>query len=114
MVEDDARGSRIGAPPWAARPDDLLRTDLCPDCLAPLGALVCARCGLDVRAPQAADVLEASHRVVDAIAEREGLLEGMRLWSAEAGRTRARGRWERAIPPVETHGSGPRRADPRV
>ncbi|MBF4629875.1 hypothetical protein ITJ42_01440 [Clavibacter michiganensis subsp. phaseoli] len=89
MVEDDARGSRIGAPPWAARPDDLLRTDLCPDCLAPLGALVCARCGLDVRAPQAADVLEASHRVVDAIAEREGLLEGMRLWSAEAGRTRA-------------------------
>ncbi|RIJ57424.1 hypothetical protein DZF99_03325, partial [Clavibacter phaseoli] len=89
MGEDDARGSRIGAPPWAARPDDLLRTDLCPACLAPLGALVCARCGLDVRAPQAADVLEASHRVVDAIAEREGLLDAMRLWSAEAGRTRA-------------------------
>jgi hypothetical protein len=82
MVDDDARGSRIAAPPWAARADALLRTDLCPACLSPLGALVCARCGLDVRAPQAADVLEASHRVVDAIAERERLLEGMRRWGA--------------------------------
>jgi hypothetical protein len=82
MVDDNARGSRIAAPPWAARADALLRTDLCPACLSPLGALVCARCGLDVRAPQAADVLEASHRVVDAIAERERLLEGMRRWGA--------------------------------
>ncbi len=68
MVEDDARGSRFPAQPWVASPDDLLRTDLCPACLAPLGALVCGRCGLDVRAPGAAAVLEASHRVVEAIA----------------------------------------------
>ncbi|WP_440697114.1 SCO7613 C-terminal domain-containing membrane protein [Clavibacter nebraskensis] len=84
MVEDDARGSRLGAQPWAARPDALLRTDLCPDCLAELDALVCGRCGLDVRAPAAADVLDASRRVVESIAERERLLASMRRWSAAA------------------------------
>ncbi|WP_445445152.1 SCO7613 C-terminal domain-containing membrane protein [Clavibacter sp. km3a] len=84
MVEDDARGSRIGDRPWPARPDDLLRTDLCPACFAPLGALVCGRCGLDVRAPEAAAVLEASHRVVDAVAERERLVDAMRRWSRAA------------------------------
>ncbi|PPF56679.1 hypothetical protein C5C13_10640 [Clavibacter michiganensis] len=88
MVEDDSRGSRIPAQPWAASPDDLLRTDLCPGCLAPLGALVCGRCGLDVRAPGAAAVLEASHRVVEAIAERERLVDAMRRWSEEAVRRR--------------------------
>ncbi|MBM7410639.1 hypothetical protein JOE38_000462 [Clavibacter michiganensis] len=81
MVEDDARASWIRAQPWAARPHDLLRTELCPACFAPLGALVCGRCGLDVRAPDAAAVLDASRRVVDAIAEREHLLEAMRRWS---------------------------------
>ncbi len=88
MVEDDARGSRFPAQPWVASPDDLLRTDLCPACLAPLGALVCGRCGLDVRAPGAAAVLEASHRVVEAIAERERLVGAMRRWSQEAVRRR--------------------------
>ncbi|RIJ58582.1 hypothetical protein DZG02_13485, partial [Clavibacter lycopersici] len=88
MVEDDARGPRIGAQPWAARPEDLLRTDLCPACSAPLGALLCGRCGLDVRAPEAAAVLEASRRIVDSIAERERLLEAMRRWSDAAARDR--------------------------
>lgn len=113
MVEDDARGSWTAAPPWAARPDELLRTDLCPACLAPLGALVCARCGLDVRAPQAADVLEASHRVVDAIAEREGLLEAMRLWSAEAERTRA-GQIAASAPVVAREPSARERSAPAL
>ncbi|WP_081001860.1 hypothetical protein [Clavibacter capsici] len=89
MVEDDARGSRIGAQPWAGRPDDLLRTDLCPSCLAVLDALVCGRCGLDVRAPDAADVLDASRRVVEAIAERERLLASMRMWSTAAAEEHA-------------------------
>ncbi|WP_043672267.1 SCO7613 C-terminal domain-containing membrane protein [Clavibacter michiganensis] len=84
MVEDDARGPRIGAQPWAARPADLLRTDLCPDCLAVLDALVCGRCGLDVRAPDAAAVLDASRRVVEAVTERERLLASMRRWSTAA------------------------------
>ncbi|MBF4620052.1 SCO7613 C-terminal domain-containing membrane protein [Clavibacter sp. VKM Ac-2542] len=88
MVEDDARGSRIPAQAWAASADDLVRTDLCPGCLAPLGALVCGSCGLDVRAPGAAAVLEASHRVVEAIAERERLVDAMRRWSEEAVRRR--------------------------
>ncbi|WP_237580969.1 hypothetical protein [Clavibacter nebraskensis] len=89
MVEDDARASGIGAQPWAARPLDLLRTELCPACFAPLGAFVCARCGLDVRAPEAAALLGASRRVVDAITERERLLEAMRRWSDAAARARA-------------------------
>ncbi|OUE21130.1 hypothetical protein BFL34_00476 [Clavibacter michiganensis] len=89
MVEDDARASGIGAQPWAARPLDLLRTELCPACFAPLGTFVCARCGLDVRAPEAAALLGASRRVVDAITERERLLEAMRRWSDAAARTRA-------------------------
>ncbi|MBF4616848.1 hypothetical protein ITJ44_01995 [Clavibacter sp. VKM Ac-2873] len=89
MVEDDARGPGIGPRHWAERPDDLLRTDLCPDCFAPLGALVCGRCGLDVRAPDAAALLDASHRVVDAIAERDRLLDEMRRWSDAAARSRA-------------------------
>ncbi|MFD2339063.1 cytochrome d ubiquinol oxidase subunit II [Clavibacter tessellarius] len=88
MVEDDARGSRIGHQPWPARADDLLRTDLCPACFAPLGALVCSRCGLDVRAPDAVAVLTASRRVVDAVAERERLVEAMRRWSDAAARAR--------------------------
>jgi hypothetical protein len=86
MVEDDARGPRIGAQPWAARPDDLLRTDLCPACLAVLDALVCGRCGLDVRAPDAAAVLDVSRRVLESIAERERLLASMRRWSVAAAR----------------------------
>ncbi|MFT7709867.1 SCO7613 C-terminal domain-containing membrane protein [Clavibacter tessellarius] len=88
MVEDDARGSGIGHQPWPARADDLLRTDLCPACFAPLGALVCSRCGLDVRAPDAVAVLTASRRVVDAVAERERLVEAMRRWSDAAARAR--------------------------
>jgi len=88
MVEDDARESRIGHQPWPARADDLLRTDLCPACFAPLGALVCSRCGLDVRAPDAVAVLTASRRVVDAVAERERLVEAMRRWSDAAARAR--------------------------
>ncbi|MBT1636519.1 SCO7613 C-terminal domain-containing membrane protein [Clavibacter michiganensis] len=88
MVEDDARGLGIGHQPWPTRADDLLRTDLCPACFAPLGALVCSRCGLDVRAPDAVAVLTASRRVVDAVAERERLVEAMRRWSDAAARPR--------------------------
>ncbi|MBF4624074.1 SCO7613 C-terminal domain-containing membrane protein [Clavibacter sp. VKM Ac-2872] len=88
MVEDDARGSAVEAQPWAARPDDLLRTDLCPSCFSPLGALVCGRCGLDVRAPEAAAVLGASRRVVEAITERDRLVAAMRRWSETAARSR--------------------------
>ncbi|WP_253255629.1 hypothetical protein, partial [Clavibacter michiganensis] len=54
-----------------------------------MGTFVCARCGLDVRAPEAAALLGASRRVVDAITERERLLEAMRRWSEAAARTRA-------------------------
>lgn len=88
MVEDDARGPGIGPQHWAGRPDDLLRTDLCPACFAPLGTFVCGRCGLDVRAPDAAALLGASRGVVEAIAERERLLDAMRAWSAAAARRR--------------------------
>jgi len=88
MVEDDSRGPRTAAQPWAARPDDILRTDLCPACQAPLGSLVCGRCGLDVRAPEAPAVLDASRRIVESIAERDRLLADMRMWSAAAARAR--------------------------
>jgi len=88
MVEDDSRGPRTAAQPWAARPDDLLRTDLCPACQEPLGSLVCSRCGLDVRAPEAPSVLDASRRIVESIAERERLLASMRTWGEAAARAR--------------------------
>ncbi|WP_317229495.1 hypothetical protein, partial [Clavibacter sp. MX14-G9D] len=129
MVTDDAgTGPRTdadhGAAPrtgasWPDRAEHLLRTDLCPSCFAPLGALVCARCGLDVRAPGAAEVLRVSADIVGLVDDRTRLLGSMRDWAAartteahRAARTAEAARAEAAgaVSPSTAAGIAPPRA----
>ncbi|MBP2458155.1 hypothetical protein J3A67_001848 [Clavibacter michiganensis] len=58
-------------------------------------------------------MLEASHRVVDAIAHREGLLEGMRRWSESAVRTRA-AETAASAPAVAPESPAPERSAPAL
>lgn len=73
---------------WPARPADLVDTSLCPSCFRPLGASVCGFCGLDLRTPLAARVLELGRAMVQTEAERQAVIVDIRheAWQRAASR----------------------------
>lgn len=63
---------------------ELRSTTICPACLVPLTAVVCASCGLDLRHPAAADLAAASVAVADALDARLDLIGRIRRDTAAA------------------------------
>ena len=78
---DRAWAGRILFPRSAA---ELRSTTICPACLVPLTAVVCASCGLDLRHPAAADLAAASAAVADALDARLDLIGRIRRDTAAA------------------------------
>jgi len=66
---------------------ELRSTTICPACLVPLRAVVCASCGLDLRHAAAADLAAASTAAADAMDARLDLIGRIRRDSATAAAT---------------------------
>lgn len=75
---------------WAGRTvfprstTELRSTTICPACLTPLTATVCASCGLDLRHPAAADLATSSAAIADALDARLDLIGRIRRETAAA------------------------------
>lgn len=69
---DDARAD------WPREPADLTDTSRCPACFAPLHSPQCSNCGLDLRHPEATDLLSLSTQVARALDLRRDVLTRMR------------------------------------
>lgn len=61
---------------------ELRSTTICPACLTPLRATVCASCGLDLRHPAAADLAAASAEIADALDARLDIIGRIRRATA--------------------------------
>jgi hypothetical protein len=59
-------------------PPRFARTDICPDCSAPLLGSRCSRCGLELVGPSARQLLEASRQADGWVAERSRLVQVLR------------------------------------
>ncbi|QEO15818.1 hypothetical protein FLP10_16370 [Agromyces intestinalis] len=68
---------------WPADPSWFLDTSRCPACFAPLGSAVCTVCGLDLAAPDGADLAAHGRAVAEAERERQGVITRMRAAQAE-------------------------------
>lgn len=66
------------SPSGPLAPPRFARTDICPDCSAPLAGPWCPRCGLELVGPSAHRLLEAGRQVDGWLAERSRLVQVLR------------------------------------
>lgn len=66
------------SPSGPAAPPRFARTDICPDCSAPLAGPRCPRCGLELVGPSAFRLLDASRQADGWLAERSRLVHVLR------------------------------------
>ncbi|KHK96170.1 hypothetical protein LK09_16155 [Microbacterium mangrovi] len=69
-------------PQWPADPTAFADTAKCPICFTPISTMVCAVCGLDVRMPGLAPVLEAGRSIQRLVGERTEMLVSVRTQQA--------------------------------
>ncbi len=88
-------GNRDRPPPrrvvvrWPARREDLVDTTHCPGCFEPLASAVCGYCGLDLRNPAAAELLNASRSAADALDTRIAIIGRIHLETDAAAQAHA-------------------------
>ncbi|WP_308799647.1 SCO7613 C-terminal domain-containing membrane protein [Agromyces silvae] len=106
MTQTPARPARSGGVRrWPADPAAFADTSRCPACLTPLTSAVCTACGLDLSAPQAAEVLASGRRIVAEEQRRQGLIDGM--FEAQAAREAGRLAGPPAVPVVPAPAPAP-------
>lgn len=93
---------------------ELRSTTICPACLVPLTAVVCASCGLDLRHPAAADLAAASVAVADALDARLDLIGRIRRDTAAASAAKLAPAAPAAAPTAAAAVSEPTLSEPTV
>jgi hypothetical protein len=100
MTEPTASPSRADAERrWPADPAALADATTCPACFAPLSSAVCGVCGLDLRVPEAIEVLAAGRRLYAEEQRRRALIDGM----FRAQRARGLGEADASRRPADAH-----------
>jgi hypothetical protein len=82
---------------WPRDPAAFGDTSSCPRCFARLSSPLCGNCGLDLSVPLAAQLLQASERLVEAEGERQRIL--VQMWSEQQARDAARAQPQPATAP---------------
>ena len=80
----DSDAQHAGRVLWPRSAADLTDTTICPACLTPLPSPVCPSCGLDLRHPAAAALLEASTDAAAALNRRVSLIGRIRFDAAQS------------------------------
>jgi hypothetical protein len=86
MSESDpptVRAGRTVEPEWPPSAVALVDRERCPSCFTNITSTVCATCGLDLRMPRLAEVLESGHRILRLVSERSTLVSEIRAEQAE-------------------------------